>query len=516
MKEMVAVPGSENPAPHFGEIDGRRALFVDGAPFTVLTVEIPWKRHFFGRYHETVGAYDEYYPIARELGLNALKVPVKWSQIEPVEGEYDFSYVDHVIKTARQNRLRIVLGWFGHYASGDGSLYRNLTSEVFAPMYVIEDDHRFPRAVDATGVVHHNSASYAYPEITCCETAAFSALMQHLCEIDEGIYTVLMIQVENEIAVFGFDRQNRIMWRDHSPAAEEHFSEWDDDLSFSARLMARKWLNPITTAGRAQYDLPMFCNFVGGLLADHIVGGSPGEDVSIYLKECPNIDFIGLNYYVDRAESVNGMRATLDRYRADRNIVAITETNSDGGPVMPRLCFDSIARYGVPIFAPWALNISYPMSHEPYVDAGGRPAHGAERLRETYTALSAAMGIVSTFAGTSRIVAVVPHQPGEPAEGVVDLHGREVRYSCSADGQLLVVYPAQHEFVIIGYRGSVTIPTPAALWPACREILAERGRFGEDRWISEGESEWVTFNQSTSAVSVSLSRPAAVRLRLPE
>lgn len=508
---------SSNLRPHIETADGRRVLYVDGLPFTTLTVEIPWKRSVYGRYRETMDGYDYLYPVAKDLGLNALKVPVKWSQVETGPGQFDFSYVDHVIDTARAAGLRLVLGWFGHYASGDGSLYRNLTTELFAPMYIVEDARTYPRAVDAHGVTHHNSASYANPRIVERETAAFSAFMRHIRERDEGTYTVLMIQVENEIATFGLLRQDRSMWRDHSPAANELYAEWKvDDLRFSARLFARNWLRPLTDAGKAEYPLPFFCNFVGGSLAPHIVGGSPGEDVATYLNECPAIDFIGLNLYVGNDVSVADFRANLDRYRVDRNMVCITETNSDSGPVLPRLCFDSIARYGSPIIAPWALDISYPTAHEPYVLPDGTPAHGAAALRETYAAVGMAAAPIAAYGGTDRIAAIVPPRPDSPHAGTTSVAGDEVRFSCAADGRLLVVHPSPGEYLVVGCRASITIPTAAAVWPACREIRAESGRYDGTDWIATGEPEWFTFDQTARTVSVSLAGPAAVRLTIPE
>src|SRR5215470_7518223 len=77
------VPSSKDLVPHFEEANGRKMLFVDGRPFTVLAVEIPWWDLIYGRYRETNTAYDNLYPAAAKLGLNALKVPVKWSMVEP-------------------------------------------------------------------------------------------------------------------------------------------------------------------------------------------------------------------------------------------------------------------------------------------------------------------------------------------------------------------------------------------------------------------------------------------------
>jgi beta-galactosidase GanA len=95
--------------PHFEEANGRRVLYVDGKPFTVLAVEIPWWDLIYARYKETQTAYDALYAAAEQIGLNALKVPIKWSMVEPEKGVYDFSYVDHAKTMAEKHHLRLVL-----------------------------------------------------------------------------------------------------------------------------------------------------------------------------------------------------------------------------------------------------------------------------------------------------------------------------------------------------------------------------------------------------------------------
>ncbi|HEX6466095.1 MAG TPA: hypothetical protein VFZ99_02255, partial [Terriglobales bacterium] len=245
------MPAAQNLAPHFENVGGRKVLYVDGSPFSVLAVEIPWWHLIYGRYKETEGAYDYLYPAAEKMGLNALKVPVKWSMVEPQQGSYDFSYIDHAKRMAEQHHLKLVLNWFGHYASGDGTIYRNLTGELFAPMYIVSDEKTYPRAVDADGNVHHNVLSYNYEPILDREIAAFRAFMQHIKQVDSTTHTILMIQVENEIAVFGADRHNPKLYRDHSAASDKLFKEkgFTDDLKYSAWNMSYNWIRRITDAG---------------------------------------------------------------------------------------------------------------------------------------------------------------------------------------------------------------------------------------------------------------------------
>ena len=410
-EEAWHVPISENKIPHFEQANGRKRLYVDGRPFTALAVEIPWWDLVYGRYHETQGAYDYLYPAAEALHLNTLKVPVKWSMVEPDKpGEYDFSYVDHAKKLAEAHHLKLVLNWFGHYASDDGTIYINLSGNVFAPMYVINDEKTYPRAVDGDGQIHHNAASYDSDAIIEREIQAFRAFLRHIREVDSETHTIIMIQVENEIAVFGVDRRNSKLWRDHSPASNRRYEEhhFTDDLKFSAWDLSYNWIRRLTDAGADVYPLPFFHNFVGGELQPWMVGGSPGEDVKTYLENCPHLAFIGVNSYfcehwrddnsceTPSNASLDELRAPLRKYSVGRNLPAITETNSGNSWVASRLAFVAVGEFGVPVFAPWALTESYPESYEPYVLKDGTPANAAAKLEETYSSNPHATSLIRT------------------------------------------------------------------------------------------------------------------------
>src|SRR5439155_68390 len=52
-RDIWQVPLSHNLMPHFEQANGRKLLYVDGRPFTVLAVEIPWWDLIYGRYNET-------------------------------------------------------------------------------------------------------------------------------------------------------------------------------------------------------------------------------------------------------------------------------------------------------------------------------------------------------------------------------------------------------------------------------------------------------------------------------
>jgi hypothetical protein len=384
---------------------------------------------------------------------------------------------------------------------------------MYAPLDIIRDEKTYPRALDGNGVAHHNAASYEYDAIIQREIAAFSAFMEHIQKVDGETHTILMIQVENEIAVFGADRQNRKLWRDHSPASDKLFAEkgFTDDLKYSAWRLSSNWIRRLTEAGAQIDPLPFFHNYVGGKLEDGIVGGSPGEDVATYLANCPRIAFIGVNLYLPGKSSVSDFRSALNRYRVDRNLPAITETNSDRSPVAPRLAYIAVGEFGAPIFAPWALNISYPTPYQPYVLKDGSLANGAFALREGYTSLSMALPQVSTYGGTEKLKVFMSQLPSERFSQTQDVDGAKVTVSGEQNGQAIVIRLEKHKFLVIGYRCNVSFEDPSFVWPALQQVRVEKGRYVGDQWRQEGEPEyWI--NQSRSTLGIGLSTPQVVRI----
>src|SRR5258708_14043176 len=168
--------------------------------------------------------------------------------------------------------------------------------------------------------------------------------------------------MENEFAVFGEDGKNHKHWRDHSPASNQRFAEhhFTDDLKYSAWDLSYNWIRGPTDAGAAEYPIPFFHNYVGGKVADWMVGGAPGEDVETYLKNCPNISFIGVNSYFcaewrpdnscaqESKATVDELREPLKRYSVGRNLPAITEINSGDTPVTSRLPYIALGEFAAP------------------------------------------------------------------------------------------------------------------------------------------------------------------------
>lgn len=341
--------------------------------------------------------------------------------------------------------------------------------------------------------------------------------MRHIKKVDSQTQTILMIQVENEIAVFGEDRLNPKLWRDHSPAANQRFKDggFTDDLKYSAWDLSFNWIRRITDAGASEYPLPFFHNYVGGQVADWMVGGAPGEDVATYLKNCPNLSFVGVSSYFcaewrsdascarESEATLNDLRGPLRRYRVDRNLPAITEINSGVTPITSRLAYIAVGEFGTPIFAPWALTVSFPESYEPYILPDGSEANGASALRETYTSLMKALPQISLYPGTDKQKVFMSDLPGQRFTETEAVNGFKTTVVGDRNGQAIVIHPSGHAFLVLGFRCQVSWRDKAFTWPEMKNLSVKRVMWADERWESDGEPSY-NLDQTDNTLRVDL------------
>lgn len=341
--------------PHFVERSGRHALVVDGEPFVILGAQANNSSNY-------PSALEDVWPAVEQLHANTLAMPVAWEQIEPVEGEFDFGWVDELLRQARTRDVRLLLLWFATWKN---------TSPHYAPSWVKLDSERFPRIVRKDGGVHYALSPHAQ-ETLDADRRAFRALMRHLREVDGDDRTVIMVQVENEPGVYG-------SVRDYSPAAESLFAgpvpealtaalgapsgTWtevfgeDADELFHAWHVAR-FLDQVATAGREEYPLPMYAN---AALRDPIgdqdpltyaSGGPTWNVIEIYKVAAPALSTLAPDMYARDHETAV---AHFDRYHRDDNPLLVVEIGN--AAEFARFFFHVIGNNGVG-FTPFGVDFT--------------------------------------------------------------------------------------------------------------------------------------------------------------
>jgi len=87
--------------PHFRAENGAQQFVVHGKPFLILGGELG------NSSAGTAAQADLFLPDMARMHLNTVLTPVAWEQIEPIEGQFNFSILDHWIDVARQQNLHL-------------------------------------------------------------------------------------------------------------------------------------------------------------------------------------------------------------------------------------------------------------------------------------------------------------------------------------------------------------------------------------------------------------------------
>ncbi|MBO9748527.1 DUF5597 domain-containing protein [Xanthomonas phaseoli pv. dieffenbachiae] len=306
--------------------NGRHALFVDGAPYTILAAQL----------HNS-SAWPAVLPKALDevvaLHANTVEAPVYWEQFEPAQGRFDTSNVDALIAGARKRGLRVALLWFGSWKNGQMH---------YVPEWIKRDEATYPRMRDANG----EPVDVLSPHVAAnmqADARAFTALMRHLRKVDGDRHTVILVQVENEPGAIG-------TVRDHGPAGEAAFAQpvpaqiaralgkpqgsWQQLFgaeaaeAFNAYATAA-YIEQVAAAGKRVYPLPFYVNtwlrYKGKRYPgmDYPSGGATVNVFALWRAATPSIDFIGTDIYTN---DYNEYTKVIGQYARPDNPAWVSET----------------------------------------------------------------------------------------------------------------------------------------------------------------------------------------------
>jgi len=368
----LALSQTGNPGiPRLIKQDSVVQLFVNNKPFIILGGELNNSSSSSIAYMQPI------WKQVKNLNFNTLVTPLSWEQIEPQEGVFDFSLVDSLISSARQNNLHLVFLWLASWKNGMSS---------YPPIWVKRDYKKYKRAVIQNGQTQEILSTLCAANLQA-DAAAFGALMKHIREFDGEQHTVVMMQVENEVGILGDSR-------DRSDAANAAFNsavpkelltylvknkenlvpeiknQWaqsgfktngtweevfgkgpDCDKLFMAWNYSG-YVNAVAAAGKKEYPIPMYANawLDGGNAkpGDYPSGGPLASVMDIWKAHITAIDLFAPDLYAADYDE------RCQKFTQRGNTLFIPEMNSsDDGA---RNIFIAIGKYNAIGVSPFGID----------------------------------------------------------------------------------------------------------------------------------------------------------------
>lgn len=317
---ILSVSASAQSVPHWQQQGSARQLIVDERPYLILGGELG------NSSASSPQDIDRIFPKLKRIGLNTVLVPAYWDLIEAKEGIYDFTLIDHAIRQARANDLRLVFLWFGAWKN---------SMSCYAPLWFKQDYKKYPRVRTRSGKPLEIASPFS-ENVFQADSKAFTAFMRHLAETDSDRQTVIMVQVENEIGMLEDARDhseeaNRLFeapvpvplleylkdsrktlhpwlkekWEKAGGKTEGNWQEvFGSDLYTDEVFMAwhyASYVERMIQCGRSAYNLPMYVN-----AAMNSRGRKPGEYpsagplahlIDIWHCAAPGIDLLAPDLY---------------------------------------------------------------------------------------------------------------------------------------------------------------------------------------------------------------------------
>jgi hypothetical protein len=408
--------------PHLRKQGNSTRIIVDGNPFLMLGGEL---------HNSSAGGFEYMRPIWEKMAdanLNTVIGTASWELVEPEEGKFDFALVDSMILGARKEGLKLVLIWFGSWKNG---------ASTYVPAWVKLDQKRFPLVKDET-CNNLNVLSTLSEEDCNADARAFAALMKHIRQIDRRHYTVIMMQVENEIGTLRtkrdysetanitftgtvpdglmeyFEKNKESLhpgvkeaWGKqgflNSGTWEEVFGEGvlvDDwkGMSYLTEELFMAWnyakyVEKIAKAGRKEYNIPMYVNAwlkqpggSGHAPGNYPSGGPTPQVIDVWRAAAPSIDFIAPDIYI-----VDHFRYVCDQYTLSGNPLFIPETTGDAASAAR--AFFTYGRYGAMGYAPFGIDGG---------DAGAN-VNDISDMKDSYGTLKQLIPLILQHQGTEKI-----------------------------------------------------------------------------------------------------------------
>ena len=451
--------------PKIIEKNGRHSLVVEGKPFFILGAQA----HNSSAWP---GMLPQVFTSIHEMHANTLEIPIYWEQVEPTEGNFNFSLIDTLLVQSRKHQVRLVLLWFATWKNG---------SNLYMPEWMKKNAEKYPNIIGKNGK-HVDSPSPNFKATMDADVKAFTAVMGYLKKADQQ-HSVIMVQVENEPGAWG-------SVRDYSATAQQVFEQavpaallkpsvlqelhidaaskgtWKNVFGERADEYFQAWsvasfIEKVAAAGKAVYPLPVYVNAalrdpLSNPPATNYESGGPTDNViPIWKAVAPSIDLVAPDIYLNGSERI---LKVLDIYARNDNALFVPEASFTEDKV--KYLYSVLAHGGIG-FAPFGVDLNGQASNKTLV------AQSIQPFAKEYHMASPMMRELAEWSFEGKIQAVVEKE--DFAAQQIDLGNWQATISFGGDGRanaapintepigkIMIVTINENEFLLIGTKCHIT------------------------------------------------------------
>lgn len=471
-------------------------LIVHNKPYLILGGELGNSSASSNEYMRSI------WPKLKQMNLNTVIAPVYWELIEPVEGQFDFSPVDSLIKNARANEMKLVLLWFGAWKN---------SMSCYAPAWVKTNTSKFPRAVDKNGVRQEIITPFNQNNLEA-DKKVFVKLMQHIKQTDSKENTVIAVQVENEIGMLpdarSYDEASNISFNTAVPDAFINYlkknksnllpelkSIWESNgyktsgnweaifgkgLSADEIFMAwyyAKFANELAAAGKAVYNLPMYVN-----AALNRPGWKPGQYPSagplphimdVWKAAAPSIDIFAPDFYNP------DFKHWCDLYTRNSNPLFIPEIRFESG--IDAKAFFAFGNYNCLSFSPFSIESTDHPEEEP--------------IAKAYAILKQIMPLITTYQPQGNVTGFLLSKDSSAQQITLGNYHLTVKHDYTLGWSpeakndswpltgCIIISAAPDEFYLAGTGTVITFESTTS-GKRAGFLSIDEGRFENEKWIA--------------------------------
>ncbi len=497
----LATAQTDTSIPRLTQANGRYTLWVDNKPFFVLGGQS-------GNSSNWPAMLPNVWNVMKEMHANTLEIPIYWEQMEPKEGEFDFSQIELLLNQARENDMKLILLWFGTWKNG---------SNHYMPEWMKVNSKKYFNIVGKDGK-EVDSPSPHCEEAMIADTKAFVQFMSYLKEADKQ-HTVILVQVENEPGSW-----NSV--RDYSQRAQKLFEgpippeiltptvckelnvskgakgSWKEvfgeraDEYFHAWHIAR-YINHVAKAGKEIYPLPMYINvalrdpLTNPTADEYESGGGTDNVICIWKAAAPEIDFIAPDIYLREDKAI---LKVLELYARPDNALMVPETSEN-----PKFLYHTIAN-GIG-FSPFGVDqrrLFRPESNRPSsLSAEYELLKPMAHLLAEWSAAGKIYPVAETSDHSNQSIqlgsweAIIKFENGRPGMPTPSAENRP------ANGKAMIIKLGENEFIGIGTNCRFTFePTGKDQGKAWQYLRVEEGYYDENgefqmiRILNGDQTDW--------------------------